>query len=66
MFAVRECNQTVFPTSQGILLVYEITSKASYDLIVSLRQKIALKNKEVRFYHLMYIVTSCTHTHTYT
>lgn len=34
--------------ADGFILVYEITSKASYDLVVSIRQKIASKNKEVQ------------------
>lgn len=33
--------------ADGFVLVYEITSKASYDIVVSIRQKIASKNKEV-------------------
>lgn len=33
--------------ADGFILVYEITSKASFDLIVSIKQKIASKNKEV-------------------
>ena len=37
----------VLSCTQGYLLVYEITSKISYDLVLSLRQKIALKNKDV-------------------
>ncbi len=36
------------PSPQGFILVYEIPSKASYDLVISLRQKIVLKNKDVR------------------
>jgi NF-kappa-B inhibitor-interacting Ras-like protein len=32
--------------ADGYILVYEITSKLSYDLVVSLRQKIATKNKD--------------------
>ena len=33
--------------ADGFVLVYEITSKASYELVTSIRTKIASKNKEV-------------------
>ncbi|CAI8037071.1 NF-kappa-B inhibitor-interacting Ras-like protein 2 [Geodia barretti] len=32
--------------ADGYLLVYEITSKASYDLVLALRQKIASRNRD--------------------
>lgn len=33
--------------ADGFVLVYEITSRASFDLVVSIKQKISSKNKEV-------------------
>ena len=34
--------------ADGLILVYEITSKASFDLLSVIKQKISTKNKEVR------------------
>lgn len=36
-----------FLLADGFVLVYEITSKASFDLVVTIKQKITSKNKEV-------------------
>lgn len=35
--------------ADGFVLVYEITSKSSFDLVTRIRQKIATKNKEVQY-----------------
>ena len=46
---VDEKHPSLLPSicSQGFVLVYEIPSKASFDLLVALRLKIAAKNKDV-------------------
>ena len=46
---VDELHPSLLPSicSQGFVLVYEIPSKASFDLLVALRLKIAAKNKDV-------------------
>lgn len=36
--------------TQGVVLVYEITSKASFDLVTSLRQRVSVKNRDVSWY----------------
>lgn len=36
--------------ADGFVLVYEITSKASFDMVVTIKQKITSKNKEVCFW----------------
>lgn len=48
--------------ADGFVLVYEITSKASFDLITTIRQKISSKNKEVRqgvCYLSLYVCLVC-------
>lgn len=40
---------TLHILSQGVMLVYDITSKLTFDLVVSLRQKVAIRNSHVSF-----------------
>ncbi len=35
---------------QGVILVYDVSSKLSFDLVVSLRQKVAIRNNHVSYY----------------
>lgn len=63
-FTYTKPKHVFIPLAQGIILVYEITSKASYDLIVSLRQKVALKNKDVSLSSYSFGISSSIHNTT--
>ena len=49
--------------ADGFMLVYEITSKASFDLVMAVRQKISSRSKDVSGYNRCHLIAVLCQLH---